>query len=80
MFNKDNRVKIKPYQRTRTIFNNAEYFPGKVTQYKGGWEGIVTGIFEGLGEDIIEVLREDTQDEFSEGSYYSFSPNELTKI
>jgi hypothetical protein len=60
MFSKGQRVRVKPYERTRTIFQNAEVTPGQTTRYDGGWTAIVTNVFEGFGPDdpIFEVLKD----------------------
>jgi hypothetical protein len=78
MFNKGDKVKVRPYSRTRTIFNNADYTPGETTTYKGGWTGTVTSVFDGTpGDDIIEVHRDGYgQDD----GWYEFSPGELEKL
>lgn len=73
MFKKNDVVKVLPYTRTKTIFNNAEVSPGETVTYSGGWIGKVTGIFDGTpGPDIIEVQRGQYTD-----NVYDFSPDEL---
>ncbi len=61
MFEKGQKVRVKPYQRTRTIFANAEVTPGETRSYKGGWVGTISEIFDGEGDkDIIEVTKDGT--------------------
>ncbi len=76
MFNKGQRVKVKPYQRTQTIFVTSEVTPGKIRNYKGGWIGTITGIFEGdnSNELIFEVAKEGV-DHFAD-----FSSPELEEV
>lgn len=77
MFKINDKVRIKKYQRTRTIYQNAEYTPGKTTTYTGGWTGTVTAILDdGQGGDIVEVHR----DECGDRGYCDFSPDELRKL
>lgn len=72
-FEKGDRVKVKEYSRTRTIFVNAEVSPGESATYKGGWTGTVTNVFDdGFGGDIIEVLRDN-----SASGYYEFAAEEI---
>lgn len=76
MFNKGQKVEVKPYQRTQTIFVTSEVNPGKTRSYKGGWTGTVTGVFEGDNGDepIVEVTKDDTD------HFMDFSPSELEAI
>lgn len=83
MFKKGDRVRvIDKYQRTRTLFGNAEYTPGRVYTYPGGWVGTVTEIFDMGYSDgdpdglCIQVKKDGTHDL----GYYDFAPSELVKI
>lgn len=75
MFTKGQRVKVRPYQRTRTIFGNAEVTPGQTVTHKGSWTGTVTNIFE--GPLPIEIKKDDSRPGVG---YYEFDPSELQAI
>jgi hypothetical protein len=53
---KGQTVKVKPFQRLRTIYNNAEVAPGKWKK-KAGYTGIVDEIYDDTGEDTYIVKR-----------------------
>jgi putative protein kinase ArgK-like GTPase of G3E family len=71
------RVRVKQYSRTKTIFVNAEASPGTTTTYQGGWTGTVTNIFDGGGDDIVEVHRDGSG---PEDGWYELAPDELEVI
>ncbi len=78
MLQKGQKVRVKTYQRTRTIYNGGEVSPGDITTYPGGWEGVVTGFYDGTpGPDFIEVNRDGSG---PEGDYYEFTEDELEVI
>lgn len=78
MITKGSKVRVKQYNRTKTIFINSEADPGTTTTYSGGWTGTVTNIFDGgVGGDVVEVHRDDKG---PEDGFYEFSPDELELI
>jgi len=74
MLAKGDKVQVKEYQRTRTIFVNADVTPGETTTYKGGWIGTVTSLLE---DDQVEVHKDSKNED--DGWYY-FSESELEKL